>query len=385
MTSVDLRARVRAGWEQAVGGHPEGLWFAPGRVNLIGEHTDYNEGFVLPLALPAGTAVAARPRTDGVLRLRSLRDDVPVHVPLAGLEPGAVSGWAAYPAGVAWAMQQAGHEVSGADLVLDGDVPLGAGLSSSASLECAAASALADLSGLSLDATALGLLAQHAENDFVGMPCGVMDQLASMHGRAGHLVFLDTRSLRVELVPFDLPQWHLALLVVDTRAPHRLVDSEYAQRRIACEQAARHLGVPSLREVADLDSALAGLDDPVLRRRVRHVVTENERVLRTVAALRQSADPRTVGPLLTASHASLRDDYEVTVPELDVAVDAALAAGAFGARMTGGGFGGCVIALVEADACDAVQRAVAAAFADRRFDPPASFVAVPSDGAHRVG
>jgi galactokinase len=361
------------------------MWFAPGRVNLIGEHTDYNDGFVLPLALPQGTVVAARRRVDGVLRIRSLRRGSPTTVPLATLQPGSVRGWAAYPAGVAWALQQAGHEVTGADLLLEGDVPLGAGLSSSASLECASALALAELSGVAVDPTSLALLAQRAENDFVGMPCGAMDQLASMHGRAGHLVFVDTRSLSVEPVPFDLSRWGLALLVVDTRAPHRLVDSEYAQRRRACEQAADDLGVASLRDVTDLEAALAQLRDPLLRRRVRHVVTENERVLRTVAALRDGADPRSIGALLTASHVSLRDDYEVTVPELDAAVDAALASGAIGARMTGGGFGGCVIALVEAGHADAVAAAVARAFSDRGFRAPAAFVAVPSDGAHRVG
>jgi galactokinase len=385
VSQADLSARLRAGWERSVGGRPDGLWFAPGRVNLVGEHTDYNDGFVLPLALPHGTVVAARGRSDGVLRIVSLRRGAQADVSLATLAPGSVSGWAAYPAGVAWALQQAGHAVSGADLLLDGDVPLGAGLSSSASLECASALALTDLSRVSIDATALALLAQHAENDFVGMPCGAMDQLASMHGRAGHLVFVDTRTLAVEPVPFDLQRWGLALLVVDTRAPHRLVDSEYAQRRASCEQAAAELGVPSLRDVDDLDAALAALADPLLRRRVRHVVSENDRVLGTVTALRAGADPRSIGAALTASHVSLRDDYEVTVPELDVAVEAALAGGAAGARMTGGGFGGCVIALVEAPATAQVASAVAAAFAERGWRAPASFVAVPSDGAHRVG
>jgi galactokinase len=329
--------------------------------------------------------VAARPRVDGVLRIVSLRRGAHADVPLASLQPGSVSGWAAYPAGVAWALQQAGHAVSGADLLLEGDVPLGAGLSSSASLECASALALTHLSGVSLDATTVALLAQHAENDFVGMPCGAMDQLASMHGRAGHLVFVDTRTLAVEPVAVDLQRWGLALLVVDTRAPHRLVDTEYARRRASCEQAAAELGVPSLRDVDDLNGALAALPDSVLRRRVRHVVSENDRVLATVAALREGADPRSIGPLLTASHVSLRDDYEVTVPELDVAVDAALAGGAVGARMTGGGFGGCVIALVDAAATTDVETAVGAAFSERGWRAPATFTALPSDGAHQVG
>jgi galactokinase len=211
-----------------------------------------------------------------------------------------------------------------------------------------------------------------------------MDQMASMHGAADHLVFLDTRTLAVELVPLDLPAAGLALVVVDTRAPHRLVDSAYAQRRAACQQAAGLLGVPALRDVDDLDAALARLEDPELRRRVRHVVTEDARVLEVVGALRSGADPRDVGPALTASHTSLRDDYEVSVPELDVAVEAALGAGAHGARMTGGGFGGCVVALVDRGAVDAVEAAVAEAFAARGFAAPVPFEAVPSRGAHRV-
>jgi galactokinase len=383
VTLVPLRTAVAAGFERATGRPPHGLWFAPGRVNLIGEHTDYNDGYVLPMALPHGTVVAAAPRPDRVLRLRSLSAGTTVEVALDGLAPGMVDGWAAYAAGVAWALEKAGHTLVGAEVVLDGDVPLGAGLSSSASLECAVGTCLADLSGLALDATSMALLAQRAENDFVGMPCGAMDQLASMHGAAGHVVFIDTRSLAVEPVPFDLTGWGLALLVIDTRAPHRLVDSEYAQRRATCAEAARLLGLPALRDISDLDDALSRLADAPARR-VRHVVTENERVLATVSALRSGADPRTVGPLLTASHVSLRDDYEVSVPELDVAVDAALGAGAHGARMTGGGFGGCVIALVEQPRAPQVEQAVAEAFAGRGFTPPVAFLAQPSDGAHRV-
>lgn len=382
MTGQGLADAVAAAYRAETGASPDGLWFAPGRVNLVGEHTDYNDGYVLPLALPQGTVVAARPRADRRLRVRSVRDAQPVEVDLDGLEPGSAPGWAAYPVGMAWALREAGPVV-GADLVLDGDVPLGAGLSSSASLECAVGVCLAHLAGLEVDRTTLALLAQRAENDFVGMPCGVMDQMAAMHGRAGHLVFLDTRSLEVEHVPFDLAAAGLALLVVDTRAPHRLVDSAYADRRATCHAAAAALGMPALRDVTDLDAALARLDEPA-RRRVRHVVTEDARVLAVVDALRDGSDPRTVGPLLTASHASLRDDYEVTVPELDVAVDAALAAGAHGARMTGGGFGGCVIALVDGDDVGVVSGAVADAFGEHGFAAPASFVAWPSGGARRL-
>jgi galactokinase len=382
--STALRTAVPDAFTTGLGAPPAGVWFAPGRVNVIGEHTDYNDGFVLPMALPYGTVVAGSRRDDRVLRLRSLRRSAPVEVGLDGLAPGAVSGWAAYVAGVAWAVEQSGLRLVGADLVLDGDVPLGAGLSSSASLECAVGIALADLAGLSLGRTELALLAQRAENDFVGMPCGVMDQMASMHGSADHVVFLDTRSLVVEPVRLDLPGAGLRLLVVDTRAPHRLVDSAYAQRRASCEQAARLLGVRALRDVDDLDAALAALPDETLRRRVRHVVSEDERVLAVVRTLRDGGDPRGVGRYLTASHVSLRDDYGVTVPELDVAVEAALAAGAHGARMTGGGFGGCVVALVEADRAQQVEAAVTAAFSERGFTAPAAFEALPSAGAHRL-
>jgi galactokinase len=386
VTTASATTSAADAFRTAFGADPEGTWCAPGRVNLIGEHTDYNDGFVLPLALPQRVTVAARRREDGVLRLRSLQEDGEVEV-APGDGPGDVAGWAAYVAGVAWALREKGVHVPGADLVVDGEVPLGAGLSSSAALECAVGLALLDLAGATLSPTELALAAQHAENDYVGTPCGVMDQMASVHGQRGHVLFLDTRSLQVEPVPFDLERFGLALLVVDTRAPHRLVDGEYAERRATCHAAATALGVPALRDVAlsDLPSELDRLDSDVARRRVRHVVTEDARVLEVVDHLRRGEDPRVVGPLLTASHASLRDDYEVTVPELDTAVDAALAAGAHGARMTGGGFGGSVIALVEAADVDAVSDAVAAAFDEAGFAPPRSFVAVPAEGAHRLG
>ena len=371
----------------AYGRPPAGLWAAPGRVNLIGEHTDYNDGFALPFALAHRVVCAAAPRADGLARVRSQQaPEEEVTVGIADLGPGTVSGWAAYPLGVLWALQAAGHPVGGVDLLLDGDVPLGAGLSSSAAVECAVALAVSELSGLDLDRTALAGIARRAENDIVGAPTGVLDQMISLHGRAGHLMLLDTRSMQVESVPFDLDRHGLVLLVFDTRAPHRLADGAYAERRRACERAAAHLGLPALR---DLD--VAALDGPAfarlpaeLRRRTRHVVTENARVLAVVAALRADADPRAVGPLLTASHLSLRDDFEVTVPELDVAVEAALGAGAHGARMTGGGFGGCVIALVDSERAPDVSDAVAAAFRDNGFPAPRSFVTRPAVGAHRI-
>ncbi|MDT0352019.1 galactokinase [Pseudonocardia charpentierae] len=382
--------RVETEFAETFGGKPEGRWWAPGRVNLIGEHTDYNDGFVLPLALEQGVAAAARPVDRPVLRVRSVQQEGTVELALAEIAPDTVSGWSAYVAGVAWALREAGHDVPGLEVVVDGDIPAGAGLSSSAALECAVAVAWNDLAGLDLSRDDLAAAAQRAENDVVGAPTGGMDQMASLHGRSGHAVFLDMRSLRAEQVPFDPPAAGLTLLVIDTRAPHAHVDGEYAERRRSCTQAAEILGVPALRDVSldGLDDALARLGDgaegDLLRMRVRHVVTENARVLDVVGALRSGDDPRVIGPALTASHASMRDDFEITVPEVDTAVAAALEAGAHGARMTGGGFGGCVLALVEADAVEAVLRAVEAAYEKAGFRAPSTFVATASDGARKL-
>ncbi|HEX2360887.1 MAG TPA: galactokinase, partial [Jiangellaceae bacterium] len=300
------------------GREPDGVWAAPGRVNLIGEHTDYNDGFVLPLALSQQTVAAAAISTDGRSRARSLQSpDEIVSFAATDIAPGQVDGWGGYVAGVAWALRDSGAVVGDLDLVLDSDVPLGAGLSSSAALECAVAAAWSDLFRTGLDATALAKICQRAENEYVGAPTGVMDQMAAMHGRASHAVFLDTRSLAVEHVPFQLAPAGLALVVIDANAPHRHVGGEYANRRRDCEEAARLLGVPALRDTTlrDVDRLPA-----TLLPRARHVVTENARVLEVVALLRSGADPRQIGPFLTASHESLRDDFEVTVPEVDVAV-----------------------------------------------------------------
>src|SRR5690242_3797480 len=268
--------RVSGLFTEAFGGKPDGRWWAPGRVNLIGEHTDYNDGFVLPLALEFGVAAAARVADEPVLRVRSAQRGETVEHPLAAIAPGAVDGWSAYVAGVAWALRERGCDVPGLDVVIDGDVPVGAGLSSSAALECAVAVAWNDLGELGLSLDDLAAAARSAENDVVGAPTGVMDQMASLHGRAGNLVFIDTRTLRVEPVPFDPPAAGLALLVVDSRAPHALVDGEYAERRRSCERAVEILGVRALRDVRldDLDDALARLGDDadgdLLRKRVRH-------------------------------------------------------------------------------------------------------------------
>ncbi|HWD44044.1 MAG TPA: galactokinase [Actinomycetota bacterium] len=380
----DRVARVAAAFRERAGRDPDGVWAAPGRVNLIGEHTDYNDGFVLPAAIDRLVLAAAGRRDDGRLRLWSLQSEPPADLELAEVGPGKVDGWAAYPAGVAWALGQAGVEVGGADLLVDGDVPAGAGLSSSAALECATAIALADLEGAGLDRVALAGLARRAENEVVGVPSGAMDQMVSMLGRAGHALFLDTRSLETEQVPLPLEAAGLRLVVIDTRAGHRLVDGAYADRRAACEAAAATLGVPALRDATQerVEAAADALGEEGLRR-ARHVVSENARVLEALRLLRAGELER-LGPLLVASHASLRDDYEVSSPELDTAVEAAVDAGAVGARMTGAGFGGSALALARADLVGRIDERVRAAFAAAGFGPPAVAAVVPSDGARRL-
>ncbi|MEU9040950.1 MULTISPECIES: galactokinase [unclassified Kitasatospora] len=363
----------------------EGEWAAPGRVNLIGEHTDYNLGFVLPIALPQTVRAQVARRDDGRLRLWSAQGRGPVTVlRLADLAPGAVPGWAGYPAGVVWALREAGHEIGGVDLRLDSDVPGGAGLSSSAALECVVATAYNDLYGLGLSAAELAVLAQRAENAFVGVPCGIMDQMASMCCRPGAALFLDSRDLSMRQVPVDLAGAGLALLVLDTRVKHDLGDGAYAALRAGCERAAELLGLPALRSLqpAGLAAALGELPSE-LRPLVRHVVTENARVEAAVAHL-DAGDLAALGPILTAGHASLRDDYRVSCPETDLAVEAALAAGAHGARMTGGGFGGSVIALVDAAEAQRVAARVTAAFRTAGYAEPRTLTAVPAEGARRL-
>jgi len=353
----------------------EVVWAAPGRVNLIGEHTDYNDGYVLPFALQRRTVVRARPVDRPVWTVSSQQAGETVSFDLTA----PVTGWAAYVAGVVWVLREAGHDVPGARLHITSDLPAGAGLSSSAALEAAILGALADLGALDVPTAERPALARRAENEYVGVPCGIMDQAASILSRAGHALLLDCRTLATQHVPFGGD-----ILVIDTRAPHRHVDNEYGVRRRSCEAAATILGLKALRDVDDLDAALAALGDDTLRRRVRHVVTENQRVLDTVAALRRD-DLATVGRLMTASHESLRLDYEVTIAELDTAVAAAVAAGALGARMTGGGFGGCVLALLpDGPAAADVIGAVEAAFERHGFAEPAFFPATPSAGAHRL-
>ncbi|GGR62556.1 MULTISPECIES: galactokinase [Streptomyces] len=369
------------------GAGPEGVWAAPGRVNLIGEHTDYNDGFVMPFALPHQAVAAVSRRTDGVLRLHSadIGGDI-TELRLDDLAPGGDHDWTAYPAGVVWALREAGHEITGADVHLASTVPTGAGLSSSAALEVVIALALNDLYGLGLKGWRLARLCQRAENVYVGAPTGIMDQTASACCEAGHALFLDTRDLSQRQIPFDLAAAGLRLLVVDTQVKHAHSGGEYGKRRAGCEKGAALLGVDALRDIPydGLDAALARLgDEEEVVRLVRHVVTENERVERTVALLR-AGDPRAIGPVLTEGHASLRDDFRISCPELDLVVDTALAGGALGARMTGGGFGGSAIVLAEAADVETLTKSVEAAFAAAGLTAPRVFEAVPSAGARRL-
>jgi galactokinase len=383
LTWADPEAGAVRLFGERYGREPEGVWRAPGRVNFIGEHTDYNGGFALPFAIGAGVCVAAATRNDGVVALSSRQQsEAVVTASLGALAPGRPGGWAAYPAGVAWALRSAGYRVGGASLAIDADLAAGAGLSSSAALECAAGLALAELYQLAVPRPELAALGRRAENDFVGVPTGVMDQLAVLLCEAGHALLLDCRAVAGTSVPLDALAAGLVLLVIDTRARHELADGGYAARRRACEDAARALGVPSLREVTEV-GVLDKLEDPVLRRRARHVVTEDQRVLEVAGLLRAGQLGR-VGPLLTASHASLRDDFEVSWPEADAAVEAATEAGALGARMTGGGFGGSVIALAPAGAVAGVSDAVAARFALPGWQAPAITQTQPSRGAVRL-
>ena len=366
------------------------VWRAPGRVNLIGEHTDYNGGYVLPLAIAQGCTATVRSLAEPTVTITSAQRAHRVQLGLADLRPGALTGWAAYPAGSVWAVREAGRQVPGLRVHIDGNVPAGAGLSSSAAVVCSVAAAVAEEADGPAEADELVTVARRAETDFVGAPTGGMDQLASVKCEAGHVLLCDMRSLGTESVPFDPAGAGLALLVTDTHAPHRHTVGDYGDRRQACQRAAEVLGVELLRDVelADLDDTAAKLraatpGDDTLLRRTRHVVTENARVLETAALLR-AGNVADIGPLLLASHHSMRDDFDITVPEVDTVVETAMAAGAVGARMTGGGFGGCVICLVAADDVAAVCTVIRDAFAARAFTEPTFFVAEPARGAHRL-
>jgi galactokinase len=395
---TDLRDDVRAAFRERFGHKPAGVWSAPGRVNLIGEHTDYNEGFVLPFAIDRRTLVAAGVRDDGILRIASTFDDpdnlymevaladLPGLQPLAARDGESPLDWGAYPAGVAWALRELGTDLTampGLDLMFDSNVPVGAGLSSSAAIESATALALVDLWNLDLTRADLAEVGRRAENDFVGAPTGIMDQTASLFGRKDAAVFLDCRSLQAEIVPLGFDEVGLELLVIDTGVKHEHSSGGYGERRASCEKAALLMHVDALRDLSvdDLGRAEKLLTE-VTFRRLRHVVTENQRVLDAVAALR-AGDPAQLGELFDASHASMRDDFEISTPELDLAVEIAQANGALGARMTGGGFGGAAIALVLQGDVSRVQVAIDGGFAEHGFGQPETFTVAASDGAAR--
>jgi galactokinase len=386
MTTTTASAQAAArGCEQACGRSPDVVWSAPGRVNLIGEHTDYNDGYVLPFAITQRTYAAAARRDDDVIAVTSARQPGTVRAPLSAVKPGPADGWAAYPLGVAWALRQAGAPSgpAGADLFIDSDVPSGGGLSSSAALEMAVAGALAALWGLDLTAAELAGAGQRAENEVVGAPTGIMDQYASLLGQPDVAVFLDCRTRQARAVPLRLAAAGLALVLCDTGERHSHAAGGYADRRASCENAARELGVLSLRDLEPVD--LPWMEDNLDQRafrRARHVVTENARVQATVSAL-EAGETAAAGGYLTASHQSMRDDFEITTQALDLAVEAALAAGALGARMTGGGFGGSTITLIEQRRVPDMAAAVTGAFRRKGLAAPRITQVTPGPGARR--
>jgi galactokinase len=376
-------------FQQVYGYEPTVRYSAPGRVNLIGEHTDYNDGYVLPFAIDRRTTATIAPRDDRTIRVASAFDESgsPVSLSLDELTPDVMAGWSAYVFGIAWALrEQAGADLTGKtgfDVFIESDVPVGAGLSSSAAIECGVALAFNDLWELGLDRKTLARVGQYSENHAVGAPTGIMDQSASLLGEQDAVVFLDCRTLDTAVVDLALEANGLEVLVIDTRVEHAHATGGYAARRASCEKGAQVLGVEALRDVSveDLPRAQELLDDETFRR-VRHIVTEDQRVLDTVRTLREQG-PRAIGALLVASHESMRDDFEISVPELDLAVATTVEHGAVGARMTGGGFGGAAIALVDQESRGAITAAVTAAFADAGYREPNVFTVHAAQGARR--
>ncbi len=349
---------VRQAFIRYFNAKPQIIVRAPGRVNLIGEHTDYNEGFVLPMAIDRAVWIALRPGTDHRLRVHSLDLEQDSDFGLDALEKS--EGWAEYIKGVAWALQLEGFALCGWDAVIAGDVPLGAGLSSSAAVELAAARAFSAACGFVWDPVQMARLSQKAENQWVGVQCGIMDQMASAASKAGQALLLDCRTLEIQHAP--LPE-NASVMVLDTSTRRGLVDSAYNERRSQCEAAARFFGVRALRDVtlAEFERRKSRMDE-VTMRRARHIITENQRVLDAIQAMR-AKDATTLGKLFNASHFSLRDDFEVTNEALNRIVEAAQEQGScFGARMTGGGFGGCAVALVRKESARTFAEAVSAAY-----------------------
>ena len=363
---------------ETFGEEPDLVAAAPGRVNLIGEHIDYSEGFVLPFAIKDRTMVAVRKRDDSIVRIASAqRRNKIVTVDIKDVKPGLKGEWERYAFGVLWSMDVK----SGVDLLIDGHVPLGAGLSSSAALECSVATAMNHLFDMGFNLEELARLTQKAENQYVGVPCGIMDQSVSLMATNGFALLLDCRDLSTRNISFDVASHGLELLIIDTQAHHALTDGGYAERRASCESVAAKLHVKSMREltIAQLDSSRDQLSETQYIR-ARHAITEMKRVLDCVEAL-SNGDFVNVGQLMNQSHLSLRDDYNVSCPELNTAVEASLAAGALGSRMVGGGFGGSAIALIQASKTSETISAVEKAFADKKFKAPRFFTSLPSQGA----
>ncbi len=386
MTLTELSNQTARHFTQTFGREPRWIAAAPGRVNVIGEHTDYNDGFVLPMAIDRYTVVAAAPAANGAkkIQLHSTHGDAPAAVDLSQpLKPARKGNWSNYPVGVIAGFVARGLNPGGFDALIHSTVPLGGGLSSSAALEVSTATLLEVITGKKLDPVEKALLCQKAEHDYAGMPCGIMDQFISVMGKENHLLLLDCRSRKPELVPMSDPS--VALLITNTNVKHELTGGEYAKRRAQCEQGAKILGVPSLRDASPeaLERARGKMDD-VVYRRARHVIGEIERTVHAAEGVRASNWP-TVGQLMYASHFSLRDDYEVSCVELDVIVEIAqqigFKGGVFGCRMTGGGFGGCMVALVRADAVDSISQQVASEYERRTRIKPTLFVSRPAAGA----
>ena len=360
---------------------PEIIAAAPGRVNLIGEHIDYSDGFVLPFAIADRTYAAIRRRADRLVRVTSMqRQNKVMSVNIDSLKPGLKGGWERYVLSVIWAMEIN----SGVDVMVDGNVPLGAGLSSSAALECSVATALNGIFSLGFDLQTLARLTQKGENEYVGVPCGIMDQSVSLMAQAGSALLLDCRDLTSRNVSFDVATSGLELLIIDTQAHHSLTDGGYAQRRASCDSVVDKLSVRSMRELSleHLDASRNLISETEFIR-ARHAVTEIARVFDAVNAL-ETRNFYELGRLLNASHASLRDDYNVSCPELNTAVDAALSAGALGARMIGGGFGGSAIALIKASHVQETTNAIEKAFVHSKFKSPRFFTSLPSQGAQII-
>jgi galactokinase len=375
-------AELKDRFRREFGAEPR-LYRAPGRVNLIGEHTDYNDGFVMPAALELRTWAAAAARPDRRLRIQSLRLGAAVEFDLDDLAPAPRRDWSDYVRGVAVMLQKAGHRLVGADLMIDSDVPIGAGLSSSAALEVSTGYALLDLAGVAVDRTELALSCQRAENEFVGMRCGIMDQFVSCHGAAAHALLLDCRSLTFRLAPIA-PS--VRLVICNSMVRHQLAAGEYNLRRAECERGVALLApalpnVRALRDVSAADlAAHAGALPELTFRRCRHIVTENDRVLRAGAAL-DAGEVEEFGRLMNASHVSMRDDYEISCRELDILVELAWGVeGVLGSRMTGGGFGGCTVSMVRADAVEPFAASIAAGYAAATGITPEILVCSPGDG-----